>query len=81
MLFSSSSTYSCQECRRTFRWYDGMQYSFEFWDRNNPDSDDSCVMMYDAKWMDADCNWPRGYVCKGPGNFMAFVIVSFTIIK
>ena len=65
--FSPDSN-ECLECRATFQWYDGADLSFENWHDYNPDSDDSCVMVHEAKWMDADCDWPRGFVCKRPGK-------------
>ena len=79
MFIFSSNSISCRNCREAFQWYGGVQYSFENWHENNPDSEDRCVIIHDGVWMDVDCIWPRGFVCKAPGNSCTIFCYQFII--
>ena len=51
-------------------WADGSQVSYTNWNSNEPNSDENiehCVHIYPGgEWNDAQCDQPRGYICKGP---------------
>ncbi|XP_073325542.1 C-type lectin lectoxin-Phi1-like [Pagrus major] len=58
--------------RDSWKWSDGSNSSFRYWDQGEPNNNggkDACAVAdldRDGKWWDTRCDWKRWFVCYSP---------------